>query len=122
MPNVPKVLVAALLLTAGGAQAQDVAAGKTMFTGRCSVCHQLDSPKSGPKAPSLKGVVGRRIASLPDFSYSNALSAKGGQWTPATIDLFLASPVRFAPGGKMLMALVNPADRANVIAYLKTAK
>jgi cytochrome c len=110
------------MAAATGAQAQDAAAGKAIVYGRCGACHQLQSPKSGPQAPSLVGVVGRKIAGLPDFNYSNALKSKGGAWTPATIDVFLSSPVRFAPGTRMLMAVVDKKDRANVIAYLQTVK
>ncbi len=77
---------------------------------------------SGPTGPSLKGVVGRKLAALPDFAYSPALKAKGGVWSAANLDAFLASPVRFAPGGKMFTAVTDPADRAHLIAYLKTQK
>jgi len=111
-----------MLAGAGGANAQDAAAGKATFNGRCGACHQIEAMKSGPIAPSLKGVVGRKVASLPDFNYSDALKAKGGKWTPAMLDLYLASPVKFAPGAKMLMAVTNATDRANVVAYLQTVK
>jgi cytochrome c2 len=107
---------------AGPALAQDAAAGKAAFVGRCSVCHQTEIAKSGPVAPSLKGVVGRRIASLGDYAYSDALKAKPGRWTPEALDTFLASPMKAAPGTRMMLAVTNPADRANLIAYLKTAR
>jgi cytochrome c len=110
------------LLLAGSASAQDAAAGKAAFAGRCAVCHKIDDAKSGPMAPSLKGVYGRRVASLGDFAYSPAMKAKGGKWTIAALEVYLASPVKDVPGGKMLMAVTDPADRANIIAYLKTAK
>ncbi len=110
------------MAASGAAQAQDAALGKAAFTGRCGLCHQVDSAKSGPMAPSLKGVIGRKVASLTDFNYSDALKAKGGKWTPADLDTFLASPMKAVPGTKMMMVVPNAADRANLIAYLKTAK
>ena len=106
----------------GAASAQDAAAGKAAFGARCGGCHQVAASSSGPMGPSLKGVYGRKIGSLGDFAYSAALKGKGGSWTVASLDAFLTSPVKFSPGGKMFTAVTAPADRANLIAYLKTAK
>ena len=110
------------LAAAGGAAAQDAAAGKTAFAVRCGGCHQVGTTASAGSGPLLKGVVGRKIASLTDFTYSPALKAKGGVWSAANLDAFLTSPIKFAPGGKMYTAVTAPADRANLIAYLKTVK
>jgi cytochrome c len=110
------------LICAGGAWAQDAATGKTLFGGRCGACHQIAEAKSTAMAPSLKGVFGRKIAGLSDYAYSPAIKAKTGTWTAATLDAYLTSPVKFAPGGKMFMAVTNPAERADIIAYLKTVK
>ena len=112
--------LAAIALAAPQARADD--AGKAMFTGRCGVCHQVASPKSGPAAPSLKGVYGRKIASLPDFNYSAALKAKGGVWTDANLEAWLTQPSAFAPGTRMFISVPSAADRATLIGYLKTAK
>ena len=106
----------------GAAMAQDAAAGKAAFGARCGGCHQIAASASGPVGPSLRGVYGRKIGSLGDFAYSGALKGKGGTWTAASLDAFLTSPVKFAPGGKMFTAVTVPADRANLIAYLKTVK
>ena len=111
-----------IMIASGQAQAQDVVAGKATFMGRCGACHQVETVKSGPIAPSLKGVVGRKIASLSDFNYSDALRAKGGKWTPAELGTFLASPMKTVPGTKMMMAVPAATDRNNLIAYLKTVK
>lgn len=121
-PMIAAAVLALSLTAAGAAYAQDVAAGKATFAGRCGACHQVDAAKSGPMAPSLKDVFGRKIASLTDFNYSDALKAKTGKWTAPELDTYLASPLKFAPGTKMFMAVTNADDRANVIAYLKTVK
>lgn len=115
-------LAASVALLGADAQAQDVMAGRTTFAARCGVCHGIAAARSSPMAPSLKGVVGRRVAALPDFAYTAALKAKGGAWTPRALDAFLASPMRVVPGSRMMTAVPDPADRANLIAYLKTAK
>ena len=112
--------LAALGLMTSSALAEDP--GQAMFAGRCGACHTTASSKSGFAAPSLKGVYGRKIASLPDFAYSAALKAKGGAWTDANLEAWLAGPSKFAPGTKMFIAPPSPADRATIIGYLKTAK
>jgi len=117
-----RLAIGMLLAVPGAAAAQDAAAGKVLFNGRCGACHQVAELKSGPMAPSLKGVYGRKVAALGDFAYSPALKGIGGFWTESKLDAFLSSPVKYAPGGKMLMAVTVPADRASIIAYLKSAK
>ncbi len=63
--------------------------------------------------------MGREIASVEDYSYSDALSGKDGVWDPATLDVYLTNPREWAPGTKMSFAgLKKDEERANVIAYL----
>lgn len=86
---------------------------------KCTSCHSFE--KGGPNkiGPDLWGVLGRDIASLPDFSYSSALSEKEGEWGYDQLDAFLTSPRAWAPGTKMTFAGLNkPKDRADVIMYL----
>ena len=87
-----------------------------MFAARCGACHQIATGKSGPVAPSLKGVYGRKIASLSDYAYSAGLKAKGGTWTEANLQAFLSSPSTFASGSKMPISVAGAADRATLIA------
>jgi cytochrome c len=107
----------ALLAFAAGPAFAD---GADDFNTNCGGCHSLDA--SSPVAPSLKGVVGRKIASLPDFQYSDALKAKGGSWTDASLNAFLADPKAFAPGTTMLVSVPDPAERKTIIDYLRTVK
>lgn len=109
-------LALAFALSAGAAHAAD---GAKTFQLQCKTCHQA---KSTPMGPSLGGVAGRGVASLGDFKYSPGLVAKGGTWTDANLDAFLAGPSKFAAGSKMPASLAAPADRTAVIAYLKTLK
>ncbi len=110
------VLAAAALI--GGPALAD---GAETFNTHCGDCHTLTG-ESGMVAPSLKGVVGRKIASLSDFQYSDALKAKGGAWTEANLDAFLANPKAFAPGTTMFGGAPEPADRKAIIEFLKTQK
>jgi len=112
----------AALCLAGTARADgDAAAGKTVFN-KCAICH---SPAQGRNmvGPSLFGVVGRKSASVPGFSYSAAMKGVDKTWDPATLDAYLTDPKAMVPGTKMIFpGLKNPDDRKNVIAYLETLK
>jgi cytochrome c len=71
--------------------------------------------------PHLYGVLGRQIASVPDFSYSDALKKKDGVWDYEKLNQFLSGPRDWAPGTKMTFAgLKKPQDRADVILYLRS--
>lgn len=97
------------------------ATGQELFNDKCAECHTID-PTSGT-APTLKGVVGRKIASLPDYQYSPGLKAKqGGVWTDTTLDTYLFNPRGFAPGTEMLVGASDPGERKAIIDYLKTVK
>ena len=108
---------------AATAGAGDPAKGET-FAARCKACHTFE--KGGPNrvGPHLFGVVGRPIASVAEFAYSDAMKTfgEGGKvWDDATLDAYLADPKGTVPGNKMAFPGVkSEADRANVIAYLKT--
>ena len=97
--------------------AADAAKGETVFK-KCAACHKLDGANA--VGPHLDGVVGRPVASVEGFSYSDAMVAHGGDWTADEIFAFLANPKKDVPGTKMSFAgLPKPEDRANVIAYLE---
>lgn len=86
------------------------------FARLCAGCH---APAFGePAGPSLAGVVGRDVASLPGFDYSPALLALDGAWTEAALDAFLRDPDAYAPGTTMYLSELAEADRAEVVATL----
>lgn len=99
--------------------AADPARGAKLFN-KCKACHKLEEGVNAT-GPSLWGVVGRPIASMPGFKYSGALPA-GENWTPEHLMAFLEKPKKFAPGTAMSFAgLKKPQDRADLIAYLNEA-
>ena len=103
---------------AGTAAAQgdgDVVKGLAAFTDRCGSCHAIDETHQGPK---LRGVVGRKAASIPGFQYSDALKASGIVWTPEALDKFLARPTKAVPGTAMRAVTPDPTERLDLIAYL----
>lgn len=93
----------------------DSEAGRDVYAQGCRACH------SGAIAPSLKGVVGRHVASVSDYGYSDALKAKSTLvWTPETLNTFLTGPEAFAPGTRMVKIVPDAQQRADVIAYLQS--
>lgn len=119
------IAVSALVLAAspsiGAAARGDAAAGQRIFA-QCAACHKIDTTGRSGVGPNLNKVVGRRAGTLPGFRFSPAMTASGRVWTEANLDAYLAAPMATIPGSRMPYAgLRNPADRANVIAYIKSA-
>jgi len=116
---------ALVVLIAGIApvQAQDAAAGETVFK-VCAACHDIGDTAKNRMGPVLTGVVGRTAGTYEGFKYSKAMvdaGAGGLVWDADTLDRFLISPNDFVKGTKMVGISVKDAtDRANVIAYLST--
>jgi cytochrome c len=109
---------------AGSALAEgDAAAGEKVFK-KCKSCHAVGEGAKKKVGPVLNGIVGAAAAASEEFKYSKAMTAAaeaGLVWTEEELDAFLMKPKKYMPGTKMSMAgLKKEADRANVIAYLKT--
>ena len=99
----------------------DVKKGKKVFN-KCKACHAI---KAGKKrvGPTMFGIVGRDAGTLKGFKFSKAMKASGITWDDANLNEYLKKPGEFVPKTKMSFAGLNEdADRANVIAYLKTLK
>ena len=88
----------------------------------CVACHTLKS-QDGPRAgPTLAGVFGRKIASLPGYDFSPALKNLDIVWTPQTLaKLFELGPAAFTPGSKMPEQKVGAEDRSELIRFLEKA-
>jgi cytochrome c len=93
--------------------------GKELFERRCSGCHALNNNKEGPR---LRGVYGRKSASLPDFVYSDALHKTGVVWDEKSLDRWLSDPDAMAPDTDMTFRLADGEERKAVIAYLKSLR
>jgi cytochrome c len=117
------LVMGSVFLGAASAQAAgDAAAGKELFTKKCSICH---SPVQGQNkiGPSLYGVVGRKAGTAADYTYSDAMKNANRTWDAATLDDYLVNPRQKIPGVKMIfVGLPEATDRQNVIAYLSTLK
>ena len=98
------------------ASAPDPERGRETFEKRCTGCHALDKAKIGPP---LRGVYGRNAGKDPQFNYSDAVKAASVLWDESTLDRWLTDTESVIPDNDMSFRLSDPADRANIIAYLK---
>jgi cytochrome c len=112
------IVIVVASLAAGPALA---ATGQDIFNDKCGSCHTVDD--TSDTAPTLKGVVGRKIASVAGYPYSDALKAKSAlTWTEDNLNSFVTAPNTFAPGTQMPVSEPDAATRKAIIDYLKTVK
>jgi cytochrome c len=89
----------------------------------CVACHTL-SPDEGNRAgPTLAGIFGRKIATLPGYAFSEPLKKLDIVWTPETVArLFEVGPMQYTPGTKMPEQIIgSAADRAALVEFLGKA-
>ncbi|WP_365353894.1 cytochrome c family protein [uncultured Roseovarius sp.] len=99
--------------------AADIEAGKKVFR-KCGACHKVEDGKNGA-GPHLFGVVGRDIAGVDGFKYSDALAGTEGEWTLDNLNAWIENPRNFVAGNRMgFPGLKDEQDRANVIGYLQS--
>ena len=129
--------LAAISLSAPAFAAGDVAAGEKIF-GKCKTCHAIIGDdgvplvKGGGKVgPNLYGVIGRPVASYPDFKYGDgilAAGAKGLIWDEAMLAAYVVDPTTWLhensgdPKAKSKMAFKLAKGGEDVAAYLASLK
>ena len=126
------LLAATAAALAAPAFAGDPAAGEDGFK-KCKACHSIiatdgtEIQKGGRTGPNLYGVIGRGIASDPDFSYGAslaALGATGAVWDEASLAAYVADPAAYLKsaladdGAKSKMSFKLAAGGEDVAAYL----
>ena len=89
----------------------------------CIACHTLAPDEGNRAGPTLAGLFGRRIASLPGYRYSEPLKRMDIVWTPETVSrLFEIGPARYTPGTKMPEQTIGSADdREALVRFLEKA-
>jgi cytochrome c len=89
----------------------------------CVACHTLSPDEDNKAGPSLAGIFGRRIATLPGYRYSEALKHMDIVWTPATVaKMFEVGPMTYTPGTKMPEQKIgSPEDRQALVEFLARA-
>jgi cytochrome c len=89
----------------------------------CVACHTLNAADGMRAGPTLAGIFGRRIATLPGYNFSEALKKLDIVWTPETVSkLFEVGPMAYTPGTKMPEQQIGSAeDRAALMKFLEKA-
>jgi cytochrome c len=119
LPPTPAFDAAEVAKSAAGANAQN---GAAVFK-KCQTCHTGDKGGANKVGPNLWGIADRPKASHEGFNYSEAMNAKGGDWTLQDLASFIHSPKGFVPGTKMSFpGISDPAELADLLAYLDTLK
>ncbi len=116
------LLAAMTVLIAAAASAElppNAQAGKRHFI-RCNACHSISSEARPLTGPHLEGIVGRKVAAVEGFKYTERLHAQDFAWDEARLDRWLTAPQADFPGMCLpFTGLAKPEDRAAFIAYLK---
>ncbi|MGJ3232571.1 MAG: c-type cytochrome [Oceanicaulis sp.] len=101
----------------------DIGAGERVAR-RCVSCHTFEEGGADGTGPHLWGVMGRDVAEVSGFNYSQAMNeyAEGGtEWGFQNMYDYLENPRGYVPGTAMSFAgLRDQADRVNLIAYMRT--
>ena len=89
----------------------------------CVACHALSADDGEKAGPSLAGIFGRKIGSLPGYRYSDALTHMDIVWTPETVaKMFEVGPMAYTPGTKMPEQTIgSAADRQALVDFLAKA-
>ena len=89
----------------------------------CVACHTLTPDEGNRAGPTLAGIFGRRIASLPGYNFSEALKRMDIVWTQETVaKLFELGPAAYTPGTKMPEQRIGAeADRKALVEFLAKA-
>lgn len=87
----------------------------------CAACHGLTAQSSSRAGPTLHGVFGRHIGSLPGYAYSAALTRLDIVWSADTIArMFEVGPATFTPGTRMPEQTISDAgDRRALVEWLE---
>ncbi|MCQ8780845.1 c-type cytochrome [Mangrovibrevibacter kandeliae] len=124
MRRTAPVIAAALLVASGVSVAAqtvgDADAGKKVFN-KCRACHDIGPAAKNKIGPELNGIVGEKIASVENYSFSDDLKkwGDGKSWNEELLTTWLTNPKAVAPKTKMVFpGLKKPEEITNVIAYL----
>ena len=97
VPRLAAVMVSLALAGLGRqAKAADPAAGKSVFSSACSICHSVQ-PGKNMVGPSLFGLVGRKTGSVPGFHYSPANQSANLTWDDGDAGQISAIPTHRDP-------------------------
>lgn len=87
----------------------------------CQSCHSFEKGGAAKVGPPLWGVVGRPMASIAGFAYSDGMKKMGASWTYEELNKFITKPKTDVDGTKMTFpGEPDASKRADILAYLQT--
>ena len=108
-----------MVAAAGGALAQDLAAGENSFK-KCLPCHSVGEDAKNKVGPVLNGLDGRKSGTIEGYNYTEANKNSGITWDEATFREYIKDPKAKIPGTKMTFpGLKDPKQIDDIVAYLK---
>jgi len=90
--------------------------GGALFERNCVQCHS-ESVEIGPP---LRGVYGRRAASVPGFNYTQALRDSNIRWSRENLLLLMLKPQELVPGVNMVQSSLDREAAELVAKYLES--
>jgi cytochrome c len=103
------------------ASPETLSAGERAFQ-KCYACHSVDPAEKGADGPTLRGIVGRKVASVPGYGYSEAMKTYGSDgktWTRERVDAYIANPQAVVPHNAMsFFGIADAKERAALVAWL----
>src|SRR5882672_155968 len=113
------VASAVIAASAGGALAQDLAAGENSFK-KCLACHAVGADAKNKVGPLLNGLEGRKSGTIEGYNYTDANKNSGITWSEDTFKEYITDPRAKIPGTKMVFAgIKSENEKAALWAYLK---
>jgi cytochrome c len=112
----------ALLAAAPLCRADDIAAARALTVTQCSQCHTFDKGEKHGQGPNLYGLIGREVAAVPGFVFSDGMkeALKGKTWDVTLLDAWLTDTIAVAPKAQMVYFQDDPEVRAMLIKYLSS--
>jgi cytochrome c len=100
-------------------ESKEVVAGQAAFQRNCGVCHDVSGKNEDLSGPPLKGVIGREVGAVRDYTYSEAMEDAEFIWVPGAVDAFIKNPRELLPGTEMgYWGMPDEATRKVIVAYL----
>ncbi len=108
-----------IVASAGGALAQDLAAGENSFK-KCLPCHSVGEDAKNKVGPLLNGLEGRKSGTIEGYNYTEANKNSGITWDDAQFREYIQDPRAKIKGTKMVFAgIKNENEITSLWAYLK---
>lgn len=119
-----RTLLFAVSLGLATGVAQAAASGEALVRSQCAQCHTLAKGEPHGVGPNLHGLIGRPVASVPGFTFSEKFisATRGKTWDARLLDAWLKDTQAVAPGNGMTYFQDDAAKRKAMVRYFQETK